>query len=47
MKYIDANEAEAIVGSGSKNAPVIYAIDLPEHPFPIAQAARGLTANVV
>lgn len=34
-------------GSGGEHAPVIYAVDLPEHPFDLAPAVSGLRANVI
>ena len=34
-------------GSGGESSSVIYAIDLPEHPFDLAEAVSGLHANVI
>ncbi|MBM6682574.1 alpha/beta hydrolase [Collinsella intestinalis] len=39
-------EACALVASGPE-APVIYVIDSPEHPFDVAMAASGIRATVV
>ncbi|WP_455136855.1 alpha/beta hydrolase-fold protein [Thermophilibacter sp.] len=47
MRCVDVGRAEAMLGSGGLAAPVVYVIDLPEHPFDVAAAARGLAANVV
>lgn len=47
MEYVDVEHAELIAGAGGECAAIVYAIDLPEHPFDLAAAARGLTANVL
>lgn len=47
MRYVDIERAEVIPGTGGPAAPVAYVIDLPEHPFDVAGAARGLAANVM
>lgn len=47
MSFVDETDVRLLAGSGGSGAPVIYAIDLPEHPFPWDEAARGLSANVV
>lgn len=46
MRYVDSERAEVVPGTGGLVAPVVYVIDLPEHPFDVAGAARGLVANV-
>lgn len=47
MRYVDVDRAEVIPGTGGAATPVIYVIDLPEHPFDVVGAARGLAANVM
>lgn len=46
MGCIRLDEVELIAGSGGAHAPLICAIDLPEHHFPIKAAAAGMVANV-
>lgn len=46
MDRVSLDEVELIAGSGAASAPLICAIDLPEHPFPLEAAAAGLVANV-
>lgn len=47
MAYIDERGATVLAGTAGASAPVIYVIDLPEHPFDIATAARGCAATVL
>ncbi len=46
MGSIRLDEVELIAGSGGVHAPLIYVIDLPEHPFPIEAATADMVANV-
>lgn len=47
MGYIELERAELLPGSAGAGGPIIYVIDLPEHPFDLATAARRCAANVV
>ena len=40
-------DCEVLQGSTGGEGPVVYVIDMPEHPLPVAEAATGLGANVV
>ena len=47
MGNIDRGGCEVLHGTGGLEAPVVYVIDLPEHPFDVSTAAVGLSATVV
>lgn len=47
MSYVDLDGCEVLHGAGGSKAPVVYMVDLPEHPFDLAAAAEGLRAHVV
>lgn len=47
MTFVDEKRSELFAGAAGVAAPVVYVIDLPEHPFDIAAAVRSRTANVV
>ena len=47
MGFIDADGCAPLRGAGGDGAPVIYVIDMPEHPFDIASAAEGVRTAVV
>lgn len=47
MGFIDADGCAPLRGAGGDGAPVIYVIDMPEHPFDVAAAADGVRAMVV
>ena len=47
MGYVDRDRCEVLLGTGGLEAPVVYVVDLPEHPFDVATAATGLNATVV
>lgn len=46
MSFADEAGVRLVAGSGGAGAPLVYAIDLPEHPFAWDEVARGLFANV-
>lgn len=47
MAMIQEHIGSFYPGSGGEMAPLIYAIDLPEHPFDFSSAAVGLKAHVL
>lgn len=47
MDYVDVEHAELVAGTGGHDGQVTYVIDLPEHPFDVATAAKGLAAHVM
>ena len=47
MDYVDRDGCEVLLGTGGLEAPVVYVVDLPEHPFDVVTAAAGLHATVV
>lgn len=46
MERIERQGCAVYPGTGGSEAPIIYVIDLPEHPFGIAEAARGRASAV-
>ena len=47
MGFIDVEGCAPLRGAGGDGAPVIYVIDMPEHPFDVAAAVDGVRAMVV
>lgn len=47
MDYIDMGKAKFYQGCARLNAPLIYVIDSPEHPFAIEPLARNRTSSIV
>lgn len=47
MKYVDVGACKTYAGAGGPNAPAVYVVDLPYHPFDLASIAQGRTANLV
>ena len=47
MGYVDRDRCEVLLGASGLEAPVVYVVDLPEHPFDVATAAVGLRATVI
>lgn len=47
LKYADPSARTVFAGSGGTDAPIIYVIDLPYHPFDIEAVSRGCNATVV
>ncbi len=47
MRYVDIERAEFYSGASGATGPIIYVIDLPEHPFDIAGVAMGRAAHIV
>lgn len=41
MDYVDRDGCEVLLGTGGLEAPVVYVVDLPEHPFDVVTAAAG------
>ena len=46
MGCVDLGGCEVLLGARGRGAPVVYVIDLPEHPFDVATAAQGVRATV-
>lgn len=47
MRFIEADECTVYMGSGGPEAPAIYVVDLPYHPFDLTEVARGRNATIV
>lgn len=47
MGYVDVAARTTYVGAQGPDAPAIYVIDLPYHPFDIDEVSRGRAASVV
>ena len=47
MNYVHAEAATVYAGKGGSQAPVIYVIDLPPHPFDVAPVASGRSVTIV
>lgn len=46
MGYVNSAAMRLYAGSAGTDGPLVYVIDSPEHPFPIADVASGLAAHV-
>lgn len=46
MKYIVSEHYKVYPGQAGKDGPVIYIIDMPEHPFGIDRILHGFRANI-
>ena len=46
MKYIDIDHCKLFRGKGGSNAPVIYVVDMEEHPFDINVPAQNRTCTI-
>ena len=47
MKYVEITSRKTFPGTGGANAPVIYVVDMPEHPFDIDEVAAARTCTIV
>mgnify|MGYP000935431324 CR=1 FL=1 len=47
MKYVDPCDRTVLFGTGGLQAPIIYVIDLPYHPFEVGAAARDCVSTIV
>lgn len=47
MRYADIDSRATYHGEAGPEAPVIYVIDLPYHPFDLTEATRGLRSTVI
>lgn len=47
MGCVDRDGCEVLLGASGLEAPVVYVVDLAEHPFDVVTAAAGLHATVV
>ena len=47
MKYVEITSRKTFPGTGGANTPVIYVVDMPEHPFDIDEVATARTCTIV